>query len=139
MEVQVNWLAIALATASSMVVGSVWYAKFAFGTMWMKLIKLDPKKAEKSIAKPIIGALIAGFLSAFVLAHVTYLSQNFFDTSFMMAAVQSALWLWLGFSAATLITHNGFEQRPAALTALSVAHELVSLLVMAVIIGWLHP
>ena len=38
MDLQINWLAVMLATLSSMVVGSVWYAPPVFGRMWMRLI-----------------------------------------------------------------------------------------------------
>jgi F0F1-type ATP synthase assembly protein I len=38
-----------------------------------------------------------------------------------------------------LLTHDLFEGRRKKLTILNVAFELVTLVVMGVIIGWLHP
>ncbi len=43
--------------------------------------------------------------------------------------------LWAGFTAARLITHDLFERRPSTLTVLNLLHELITVLVMALIIG----
>jgi hypothetical protein len=47
----------------------------------------------------------------------------------------TALILWAGFTAARFITHDAFDGRPTGLTVLNVAHELVTIVIMAVIIG----
>lgn len=39
MEVQINWVAVLLAMVSSMVVGSIWYAKPVFGEKMAKTRK----------------------------------------------------------------------------------------------------
>jgi len=135
MEVHVNYLAVVLAMVSSMVIGSIWYARGVFGDTWIKLAKIDMKKDKGSAFKPIAITLVVSLITAYVLAHVTYLSNQFFHHSFLQDAVTTAFWLWLGLTAARFITHDAFEGRPAKLTALNCAHELVTLLVMAVIIG----
>ncbi|HUS26763.1 MAG TPA: DUF1761 domain-containing protein [Nevskiaceae bacterium] len=140
MEVQVNWLAVLLATASSMVVGSIWYAKPVFGNMWIKLAKVDEKKMQGNDSYKALGiALVASFVTAYVLAHVSYLSNQFFHDSFFKDAVSTAFWVGLGFSATTLVTHYAFEQKAAALTWLNVGNRMTTILVMGLIIGWLKP
>jgi cytochrome c oxidase subunit IV len=139
MEVEVNWLAIVLAAASTMVVGSVWYAKSALGGTWMKLTGLTEAKMRKGGAQPIMITVVVSLMTAFVLAHLTYLSNYFYQNSFLEAALLTAFWVWAGFVAARFITHDVFEQRPSKLTALNVSHELVTLLVMALIIGLIQP
>ena len=135
--VEVNWLAVVLATASSMLVGSVWYAKPVFGAMWMKMVGLDEKKAAKNAGVAIGVTIVASFLTAFVLAHVTFLSHSYFQNSLLQDALSTAFWVWLGLTAARFVTHDAFENRPIKLTALTIAHELVTLLVMGLIIGLL--
>lgn len=138
MEVAINWWGVILATLSSMIVGSIWYAKPVFGNGWMKLIG----KKEKDLgsgAKAITITIIVSFLTAYVLAHVSFLSNQFFHHSFLQDALTTAFWLWLGLTAARFITHDAFENRPWQLTIMNIAHELVTLLVMALFIGWLHP
>lgn len=140
MDVNVNWLAVVLATVSSMVVGSVWYARGVFGNKWIKLAKVDVKKMGKSgssAAKPIIVTFIVSFLTAFVLAQVAFLSHDYFGNSFLQDTLSTAFWVWLGFTAARFITHDAFEGRPAVLTFINIAHEFVTLMIMALIIGLL--
>lgn len=139
MGVEVNWLAVVLATLSTLVVGSVWYTPKVFGNAWMKLAKVDMKQAEKAGMKPILITIVVTFITAYVLAHVAYLSNQFFGNSFLRDTLSTAFWLWLGFTAARIITHDVFENRPAKLTAMNVAHELVTFVVMGVIIGLMKP
>lgn len=139
MEVQVNWLAVILATASSMVVGSVWYAKPVFGRTWMKLVGKSDKDLGQGAGQAIGLTVVVSFVTAYVLAHVAYLSHNFFGNSFLQDSLTTAFWLWLGLTAARFITHDVFERRPAKLTLLNIGHELVTLLVMGLVIGLFTP
>jgi hypothetical protein len=135
MEVQVNWLGVFLALVSSMVIGMIWYARPVLGNTWAKLVKLDEKKMQQGASKAIGITVVVSFITAYVLAHVAYLSNSFFHHSFLQDAVATAFWLWLGLTAARIVTHDAFEQRPVKLTAMNVAHELVTLLVMGLVIG----
>jgi ABC-type Fe3+ transport system permease subunit len=138
MNVEVNYLAVGLATLSSMVVGSIWYAKSVFGNQWMKLakVKLDNKKGA-AMWVPLVVTLVVSLITAYVLAHVSFLSHKFFGNTFLQDSVTTAFWLWLGLTAARIVTHDAFEGRPWKLTLLTVSHELVTLLVMGLIIGYM--
>lgn len=137
MGVEVNYLAVVLAMLSSMVVGMVWYAKGVMGTKWAKLtgVDLDSEKTKKAAPRAIVVTMVVSLLTAYVLAHVVYLSNQYFGNSFLQDALTTAFWLWLGLVAARMITHDAFEQRPVQLTVMNCAHELVTLLVMGAIIG----
>jgi cation transport ATPase len=140
MEVLVNWWGIIIATLSTMVVGSVWYTPKVFGNSWMKLIGKKPKDLQEGGAvRPILITLAVSFISAYVLAHVIFLSHDFFQNSWLQDALSTAFWVWLGFTAARFVTHDAFEHRPLKLTVMNISHELVTLLVMGAILGWLHP
>jgi hypothetical protein len=135
MDVQVNYWAVLAATASSMVVGSIWYAQSVFGKTWIKLAKIDMKKDRGSVAKPIGVTLVVSFITAYVLAHVAYLSNQFFQDSFLQDALTTAFWVWLGFTAARFITHDAFESRPMKLTAITLGNEFVTIMLMGLVIG----
>lgn len=139
MEVEVNYLAVVLAAISSMVVGSIWYARPVFGNLWIKLAKPNMNMSKSQSTYAIVTTLLVSLVTAYVLAHVTYLSNAFFGNSFLQDAVTTAFWLWLGLTAARFITHDAFEGRRKKLTLLNIAHELVTLVIMALIIGWLEP
>lgn len=135
MNVEVNYVAIMVAVLASMVVGSVWYALPVFGRVWMKLALVDQKEATKNGWRPIIVAIITSFVTAYVLAHVAYLSNYYFGNSFLQDSLTTAFWLWLGLTAARFVTHDAFECRPLKLTLINIAHEFLTLMAMGVIIG----
>lgn len=135
MNVEINVLAVVLAGLSSMAVGSAWYARSVFGNTWMKLARVKMPDNAKDSWKPLALAFAASLVTAYVLAHVTYLSNQFFGNSFLQDALTTAFWLWLGLVAARLITHDAFEGRPAKLTVINLGNELATVLVMGLIIG----
>ncbi|PQZ90211.1 hypothetical protein CQ018_14540 [Arthrobacter sp. MYb227] len=131
---EINWFALILATISTMVVGSVWYTPKVFGNYWMRVTKMLPGEAKSAVA-PILVTLVVSFISAWVLAGATFLAFEFYGGSYLANALLTALILWGGFTAARFITHDAFEGRPVGLTVLNCAHELVTFMVMALIIG----
>lgn len=137
MDVEINVWAVLAATASSFVVGMIWYSQKVFGERWRKLIKMDKKVMEKGPAPSAWALTVAGaLLQAFVLAHVTYLSSHFFtDYSWMQAALSSAFWMWAGFQLSMVLTHDSFEQRPLTLTMLTAGNQLATLMAMGLAIG----
>ncbi len=135
MSVDINIWAVVLATVSSMVVGSIWYAKGVFGSSWQKMVKLTDKQMQSDAGKAIGVTIIVSFFTAYVLAHMAYLAHSFYQNSQLQDSLTTAFWVWLGFTAARMITHDAFERRSTKLTAMNVAHEFVTLMVMGVIIG----
>ncbi|MBI1833322.1 MAG: DUF1761 domain-containing protein [Candidatus Andersenbacteria bacterium] len=138
MTIEVNWFSVLAAAVSSMVVGSIWYAKPVFGTIWQKQVKLTDAQMKKGATKALTGAFLLAIIAAYVLAHVTQLSQAFFGYTPVVAALSTAFWLWLGISMTTIVIHALFEQRNTTLTILHVANQLVTMLVMGLVIGLLQ-
>lgn len=135
MDVEINLWGVLAAFVASMVIGSVWYSNSLFGKDWRKLVKLDEKRAKKEMPKA-MGVMVAmSLLTAYVLAHVAYLSYTFFDYSFLSAALQSAFWMWLGFIFTGAVMMGAFEQRPMKLTAINLGNSLVTFLAMGLAIG----
>ena len=138
MDVQINYWAVLLAALSSMVVGSIWYAKGVFGNSWAKEagIKLgDMKGSNMGVTMGL--TFVLSLLTAYVLAHVTFLSNKFFGDSFLQDALSTAFWLWLGLVVTRMATHNLFEQRTGKFIWLNIGNEFVTIMLMGVIIGWL--
>ncbi|MFC5337913.1 DUF1761 domain-containing protein [Leucobacter denitrificans] len=134
----INYWAVIIAAISTMVVGSVWYTPKVFGNAWMRLAKVDPNSGKSAVG-PIVVTVIVSLISAWVLAGATWISNEFYGGSFLLAALLTAVILWAGFTAARFITHDAFEGRPAGLTIMNIAHEFVTFVVMAVIIGVWPP
>ena len=131
----INYIAVVLATLSSMVIGSIWYTPKVFGTYWMKAAGVTPSGNAKDAVRPILITVVVSFITAWVLAGAVSISFEFYGGSFLVNALLTGLILWAGFTAARFITHDAFDGRPTGLTVLNVAHELVTIMVMALIIG----
>jgi hypothetical protein len=136
---EINYWAVLIATASSMVVGSIWYTPKVFGTRWARLAKVDMDRPGASAVVPIVVTVIVSFITAWVLAGAVAIAWHFCGGSFLVGALVTGILLWAGFTAARFITHDAFEGRPAALTVMNIAHELVTIVVMALIIGVWPP
>ena len=132
---EINYWAVILATLSSMIVGSIWYTPKVFGNYWMKTAGVTPSGKMSDATGPIITTLLVSFVTAWVLAGASTIAWHFYGGSFFWGAIVTAVVLWAGFTAARFITHDAFDKRPSGLTMLNIAHELVTILVMAIIIG----
>lgn len=137
--VAINIWTVLLATLSSMVVGSIWYTPKVFGTRWSRLAKVDMDRPAASATLAIITTVIVSVVTAVVLAAATTILWTYAGGSFLVSALTVATVGWAGFTAARFITHDAFEGRPTSLTVLNIAHELVTLVVMAVIVGVWPP
>ena len=135
----INYFAVILATLSSMIVGSIWYTPKVFGNYWMKQAGITPSGNPKDAIRPIVVTLIVSFVTAWVLAGAVWISFEFYGGSFLVNSLLTAAILWAGFTAARFITHDQFDRRTTGLTVLNIAHELVTLLIMALIIGVWPP
>lgn len=135
---EINYWAVVVATLSTMVVGTIWYTPKVFGNRWMKLAKVTPGSGSSAVA-PILVTLVVSFISAWVLAGATTIAFHFYGGSYLVAALVTGILLWAGFTATRFITHDAFEGRPSALTVMNISHELVTVVVMALIIGVWPP
>ena len=139
MSVEINLLAVLLAGLSTMVVGSLWYGPL-FGKTWTRLakVKQDPNFGARKMALMYGGALLVSLITALVLAIFTTIVHSYFEgSSFVYSALWTGLILWAGFTAARIHMHDSFEGRRKKLTLLTVSHELVTIEIMALIIGLL--
>ena len=135
----INYLAVILAALSSMLVGAVWYTPKVFGNLWMRETGVTPSGDAKDAVRPIVVTVIVSFITAWVLAGAAWISLDFYGGSFLVNTLVPAVILWAGFTAARFITHDAFEGRPTGLTVMNIAHELVTIVIMAVLIGVWPP
>lgn len=135
MDVQVNIWGVLAATVAAMVIGAVWYSPPVLGDTWKKLVKLNEKKMKEEASKAYLGMLVLALLSAYVVAHVSYLSSQFFGASLTSAGVTTGFWLWAGVAVPVIFGNGMFEQRPVKLSAINAGNQLVTLVTMGLVIG----
>ncbi len=131
----INIWAVLLATLSSMVVGFIWYSRPVMGNRWMRLSGITEEQVAKSPIPAYIATILASFVTALVLAGAASISQAYYGGSSLANALITALILFAGFTAARFVTHEAFDRRPWSLTLLNLGYELITLVVMALIIG----
>lgn len=136
---EINYWAVLIATVASMVIGSVWYTPKVFGNRWMKLANVTPAETGVRAWLPIVVGVVLSFLLAWVLAGSIAIAWHFYGGGYLWSALVTGVTLWAGFTAGRIIVHDVFEGRPSNLTVLNIAHELVTVLAMAVIIGVWPP
>lgn len=137
--VEVNLIAVLLAAVSTMVVGSIWYSPIGFYKQWAKLanVKPDPTFKGSKMVLTYLAVFVASFITAYILAHIVFFTNQYSGNSYLLDAVLTGIWVWLGFTALRIFTHDTFEGRRKQLTVLNATHELITFLVMSLIIGLL--
>lgn len=137
--VEVNYLAILLAVLASFAIGGVWYSPKVLGKRWGQLTGQKEQSDKKGLVRQLIVTAICSLVLAYVLAHVSYISHDFFRNSFLVDSLNTAFWLWLGISVTTVVSHDVFERRPFALTVMTVGYQFVLIMIMGLIIGLVEP
>jgi Protein of unknown function (DUF1761) len=139
MNIDVNWIAIILAAASTMVVGSIWYSPKMFYKQWARLanVKPDPNFTTNKAIMLYGQAFSTSVVTAIVLAYAIAAFHLVSDDSYLLDAVFVGVVAWAGFTAARFHMHDLFEGRRKKLTFINTMYELVTIIVMAVIIGLL--
>lgn len=135
MEVQVNIWGVILAAVSSMVVGMIWYAKPVFGKDWQKMAKLSDKDMQEWAPFALVVAFGSSLVMAYVLAHFSYLAHSFLGNSFFQDTLMTGLWAWVGFQGLRMFMHDQFERRRKKLSVINAGNDLLTILVMAALIG----
>lgn len=140
MTPEINHLAVVLAVVAAMVVGFVFYMPAVFGRRWMNMVGHSEESVQGS-GPPLLYPLViaAGFITAYTLAGVAFLSHEFYGGSFFVSAFISAWILWLGFTASRMLVHDLFDTRTLGITALSALNELITVTAMALVIGVWPP
>ena len=136
---EINYWAVLVATLAAAIVGSVWYMPKVFGSRWRRLAQVRDPETSSEAWLPLLVSIVLSFLLAWVLAGSVAIAWHFYGGGYLWSALVTAVTLWAGFTAGRFIVHDVFVGRPSQLTVLNIAHELLLVLVMAVIIGLWPP
>ncbi|GAC69373.1 DUF1761 domain-containing protein [Gordonia soli] len=139
MELNIDWLAVVIAIVVGMAVAWVWYSDWGLvGSTWRRLTGVTADDSARGGKAPFVILVASIVVTAIALAAASSVAEGFFETDSLWLAVGVGAAAWLGFSLTTLAQHNGFELKPAALTAINSAYQLVLFVGMTVPIGLLQ-
>lgn len=118
MFIAVNYLAILVCGILNMVIGTLWYSRFMFGTKWLKLSGANTKatKQEKmAMNQKAMKAMLFQFVSALLSAYALSVLLNFSIAVTVYQGLRMAFLVWIGFYAFSdlammYFNHKSFEQ-----------------------------
>lgn len=126
-----NYWAVVFAGAASFIFGGAYYGLLS--KPWMAAAEQSEEDVKANFHVPMIVAVIAQFVMAFVLAGlVGHLGTG--QVTFVNGLV-SAAFVWLGFILTTLSVNYAYQGRKLALTVIDTLHWLGVLLIQGAIIG----
>jgi hypothetical protein len=128
---EVNWLAVLVAAILRFVIGGVWFAPFAFGPAWGRMVGVDPEAARARMGRAMAVDFVAGFVLAWVLANLL----QFLAVNQLVSGARVSFFIWFGFIAMPFLSATMYEGRPLRLFGITTGFWLVSLVVMGGLIG----
>jgi len=127
----VSWIGVIVATVAGFLVGFVWYHPRFLGHQRARLAGVDVDSRSEGMVPRHAGAGAVMFVTAIVM---NVLMAELIVTSVVGGALFGAV-VALVFRLGTLVIHNGFEGRSAALTLIDGLHDVVSLAVAGAVLG----
>ncbi|MGR6871280.1 DUF1761 domain-containing protein [Pseudomonas sp. HK3] len=129
----INYLAVAVATITSYVLGFAWYHWAVFGEAWANALGITKEQADNT----------EGLGGAFIVSLISGLAKSLCMALLMAAANISGLLngAFFGlvvagvFTVASLGYYNGFARTSSKLTLINSAHSITELALVGAIIG----
>jgi len=126
-----NYLAVVVAAAAAFFFGGIYYRVLT--DPWTKAIGISKKSLKNASPAPLLIAIVADLVMAWVLAGlIGHLGPGQVT---VQNGVVSGAFAWLGFVATTLVVNNAFGRRKPLLSVIDAGHWLGVLVIMGAIIG----
>ncbi len=120
----INFLAIIVAAVFNFVLGAFWYSPVLFAKQFMGAIGKSEEELKQGSNKMMyLYQFIAILITTYILAHFV----DFALADSFWKGIQTGIWAWLGFVAATQIAGVVFEGRNLKLYLIYVGYQLVAI------------
>ncbi len=132
--VELNYWAILVSGILAMVIGAVWYSPVLFSKSWMKEVgksEKDMEQAGKGANAGYAIAMVGNLVMAYIMAHFV----DYTASTTALLGLQTAIWAWLGFTAATTAMNYVFEGKSWKLFWINNGLQLVTMSVAAMILA----
>jgi len=129
----INYIAVAIATITSYLLGFAWYHWAVFGEAWASALGLTKEEADNTegLGGAFIMSLISGLAKAlFIALFIAVTSISGVLSGAFFGAVVAIV-----FTITSLGYYNGFARTSSKLTVINSAHSIVELTLIGAIIG----
>ncbi len=141
-DIDINWLAVIVATLANMVIGALWYSPLLFAKPWIagveKTIGKEVFQAlHQRMKSPQVAAKTYGLalVTAFLMAYIMGLIVDYRPADTLGEGALVGLVVWLGFVATTSLYTVLFEGRSLRVYVITNAHILTAFVVSGAILG----
>ena len=134
---EINWLGVLLAFVAGMAVAMAWYSKGAIAETWERLTGITPERNKPVRVRNLTLLALANAVTTVGLTFAVALATDATGNNSVWMALLVGFGAWLALSATTLVQHNAFEQKPAALTIINTGYQLALFLVITLVLGLL--
>lgn len=131
---EVNLIAVLLATVSAFIIGGFWYSPLLFGNVWTSAMGFNEKDLKEMKKKGVAKSYILNFISTLVMAYVFAHILSLLKITDLLESFQTAFWLWLGFIATISLGSVLWEGKPLKLYFINTVYSLVMLMTMAAVL-----
>lgn len=124
--IEVNLVAVLVASIVMVAVGTIWYAPGVFGKTWMRAVGItdeDTEREKKVVWKRFLAGFIATFITLYVLAHFLVLADMFDDGNAITAA------FWMTVLVGSIAAHAViWEKRPLSYYFINIGYTALVLI-----------
>lgn len=133
--IQVNLVAVVIASVAAMGVGFAWYSNALFGKKWAKLQGVSPDSMKKEGMMKTFGLV---FVTTLISAYILSMFIHYAGAYTLLNGAKTGLWAFLGFVLPTTLANHLFSSnKNMQLYAIVAGHHLVALVVMgAILASW---
>ncbi|MFV8572436.1 DUF1761 domain-containing protein [Marinobacter sp. SBS5] len=129
----INYIAAAVATIASYLLGFVWYHWTVFGEAWANALGITKEEADSTegLGSAFIMSLISGLTKALLIALLIAVT----NVSGVLSGAFFGAVVAIVFTITSLGYYNGFARTSSKLTLINSAHSVVELTLIGAIIG----
>lgn len=128
-----NYIAVAIATITSYILGFSWYHWAVFGKAWANALGLSKEEADN--AEGLGGAFAISLVSGLSKTLLIALLISVLNISGVLSGAMFAALVAIVFTATSLGYYNGFARTSAKLTLINSAHSVAELALIGAIIA----
>ncbi len=129
----INYIAVAIATIASYILGFVWYHWAVFGEAWANALGLTKEEADNT--EGLGGAFLISLISGLSKAICVALLMAAANISGILGGALLGAIIAVVFIVTSLGYYNGFARISSKFTLINSTHSIIELTLMGVIIG----